>query len=641
MLMNTKSKVPILLIEDNKGDVDLIRIYLNDVGFKHEFHTTDSLIDGIEMVNTHDIEIVLLDLSLPDSNGYKTLSRFLEKVPFVPIIVMTGMNNEIIGNQAIKAGAQDFLVKGQFDGKTLGRSIRYALQRFKTHSKLEEMAKELAISENRYLEAQELAHFGNWEMDIVGFKMKWSDEIFRIFGFEPETISPSLSDYLGYVHREDREAVEKFFENSGKDGQLHRIEHRIIVGGKQIKHLAIQAKIYFDEYFEKVLLVGALQDITERKLSEQLLFEKQISNQEAKIQEQVFEGMNFQIRTPLNSVINLLYLLENTDTSLQQADFISKLKTSVDDLSIVLNNMMNFSVLSGGKLTKKIEEYVTTEFLNGLDKLVSIKAENAKIQVNFVIEENAPKKILADGGKISLVYFNLIDLLLGKMSSGEKLYTKVDINDNSILNFNISNNGKPFGFNEIQEVDSDFDQNNLTNEQRHTLNFSIVKKLVENLGGQIDFIEGDKGNEIVLNLPIEISATSNTFEFQKPVEQLRILMAEDHFLNQMSTKKVLQTWSNKVEVDIAENGKLAVEAFKSKKYDLVLMDIQMPEMNGIEATKKIRENSDIPIIALTANASKQEADKCIEIGMNDYLSKPFKPQDLYQKIMECLSPVKV
>ena len=286
--MNTKSRVPILLIEDNQADVDFIQLALNDVGFKYKFYHTDSLLEGVEMVNTHDIEIVLLDLSLTDSSGYKTISKFLDKISFLPVIVLTGMNNEIIGNQAIKAGAQDFLVKGQFDSKILGRTVRYALQRFKTHHKLEKLARELAISENRYLEAQELANFGNWEMDIVSFGMKWSDEVYRIFGFEPETISPTLSDYLNYVHREDREKVELFFENAGKDGDLHRIEHKIIVNGKQIKHVNVQARIFFDEYFEKALLVGALQDITERKLSEQLLFEKQISNQKDQGHRQVF-----------------------------------------------------------------------------------------------------------------------------------------------------------------------------------------------------------------------------------------------------------------------------------------------------------------------------------------------------------------
>ena len=376
--MNTKSKTPILLIEDNPADAELIKIYLSDVGFRYEFYQTDSLLEGFDLINTRDIEIVLLDLSLTDSTGFKTLSKFLDKISYLPVIVLTGQNNEIIGNQSIKAGAQDFLVKGHFDGKQLGRSIRYALQRHKTHSKLEQMARELAISENRYLEAQELAHFGNWEMDIVSFEMKWSDEVFRIFGFDPEKFEPTNSDYLKYVHREDRERVEDFFEQAGRDSQLHRIEHRIIVGGQHIKYVAVQAKMYFDEYFEKALLVGAIQDVTERKLSEQLLFEKQLSTQQARIQEQVMEDLSFQIRTPLNSVINLLYLLENTSVSPQQGEYVNNLKTSVDDLSIVLNNLMNFSVLSGSKIAVKEETPNTAEFLIGLKKLVSIKADQVE-----------------------------------------------------------------------------------------------------------------------------------------------------------------------------------------------------------------------------------------------------------------------
>ena len=639
--MNTKSKVPILLIEDNQADVDLIRIALNDVGFKHEFHHTDSLFDGVEMVNTHDIELVLLDLSLSDSSGYKTISKFLDKISFLPVIVLTGMNNEIIGNQAVKAGAQDFLVKGQFDSKILGRAIRYALQRFKTHHKLEQLARDLAISENRFLEAQELAHFGNWEMDIVSFGMKWSDEVFRIFGFDPETISPTLSDYLSYVHREDKESIELFFENAGKDGALHQLEHRIIVNGKQIKHVNVQAKIYFDEFFEKALLVGSLQDITERKLSEQLLFEKQISNQEAKIQEQVFEGMNFQIRTPLNSIINLLYLLENTSTNGQQSDFIGQIKTSVDDLSIVLNNMMNFSVLSRGKLVLKPEEYNTLEFLGGLNKMVSLKAENAKVKFNFSTEEELPKKIIVDGSKISLVFFNLIDLIIKSIPSEEDLSTQVQYIDNNLV-FKIISSGKGIDFKKSQGVKiNNIDQNNLSQEEQNSLNISIIIKLIENLGGSFENSNIAGKSQIICKIPTEVVVNDNSFEGQKPIAPLNILMAEDHFLNQISTKKVLQSWSKHVTVVIAGNGKIAVEKLKKQDFDLVLMDIQMPEMNGIEATQAIRKFSQIPIIALTANASKQEADKCIKEGMNGYLSKPFKPEDLYQKIMESLTKVKV
>jgi CheY-like chemotaxis protein len=114
---------------------------------------------------------------------------------------------------------------------------------------------------------------------------------------------------------------------------------------------------------------------------------------------------------------------------------------------------------------------------------------------------------------------------------------------------------------------------------------------------------------------------------------------EDHFLNQIATKKVLTSWSEYVTVDIAENGLIAVEKFLEYGYDLILMDIQMPVMNGLEAARRIRENSHVPIIALTANSTKQEQDNCLEIGMNDYLAKPFQPRELYARIMNVLVAV--
>ena len=124
-----------------------------------------------------------------------------------------------------------------------------------------------------------------------------------------------------------------------------------------------------------------------------------------------------------------------------------------------------------------------------------------------------------------------------------------------------------------------------------------------------------------------------------PLSPLKILLVEDHFLNQMATKKLLTSWSSFVTVDIAENGMVAVEKFRSHGYDLILMDLQMPIMNGFDATTRIREKSNVPIIALTATATKQEADKCFEIKMNDYISKPFKPDELYIKIMNALAMV--
>ncbi|MCB0663244.1 MAG: response regulator, partial [Saprospiraceae bacterium] len=506
--MNTRLKTPILLIEDNPADADLINIYLKDVGFKFELYQAETLQEGFELIESIEIELVLLDLTLPDSSGFKTVTAYLEHASEVPLIVLTGLNNEIIGNQAIKAGAQDFLVKGQIDEKQLGRSIRYALQRFKTQAKLEETARVLAVNEKRFQEAQELAHFGSWEMDIVTNEMKWSDEMFRIFGFNPKSIQPTQIDYLNYVHFEDRKVVENFFEEAGKDGKQHQLEHRIIVNGKTIKTVSIQAKLFFDEFAEKALLVGALQDISDKKLSQQLIAEKEIAQQEALLKEETFAELNFHVRTPLNSIGNILFLLENTGLSATQQEYLRDLKTSVDDLSLVLNNLFNFALLNSGQLKIQKEKTHTIDFLNGLEKFSRLKAESAEINMKWVLEDSIPTRLNMDQAKTAQIFYNLLEVILKSLDKSDQLG----------IYFGMENiEGKPqlvMAF-EGKMADlpdwEDFKSQELSSSQlendpyvRKKLSLSIVEKIATLLEGQFTFHPvWKKASALVCNIPVQ------------------------------------------------------------------------------------------------------------------------------------------
>jgi PAS domain S-box-containing protein len=336
--MNVRQTTHILLIEDNPGDAQLVKIHLKDAAFKYELFIADTFYEALEILNKLEIDIVLLDLSLPDSQGFKTLDKFKDSVQNIPFIVLTGVNNEIVGNQAVKAGAQDFLVKGQFNGKLLGRAVRYALQRHKEFQKLEDTKRELTNNERRIVKAQQMAGFGNWEMDLVSNEMVWTDEIYSIFGFRPGSISTGMSDYISYVYYEDREAVEQFFDKAMKDGKINKMEHRIVVDGTSIKWLSINAQV-FDDVTQRMLLVGGIQDITERKMSEQLIMEQNINRQTSLLKEEALQDMSFHIRTPLSSLVNLLYLVETTTVSPQQKELVDGMKTSVDDLSLMINNL--------------------------------------------------------------------------------------------------------------------------------------------------------------------------------------------------------------------------------------------------------------------------------------------------------------
>ncbi len=647
--MNTKQKTSILLIDHLTPDVLAIKSYLAEAGIKYSLHHTESLFEGLSYLHTNHVDLTILEIDLPDSQGFKTINTYMERASDVPVVIATNTNNEIIGNQSVKAGAEDYLIKNQLDSKFFGRSIRFALQRAKVKMRLEKTAKELESNRKRFLEAQQMARFGTWEMDIVSNQMKWSNEVFRIFSFHPGSVSPTLSEYLSYVHLEDRGSVEDFFDTLIKDGEQQAYEHRILVDATQVKYVSIQGKIQAEEATGKILLVGNIQDVTERKVSENLIIEKNISNKTAKIQEEVLSDLSFQIRTPLSSIVNLLFLLESTQKSMTQENYISDLKTSVDDLSLSVNNLLNFSVMVSDNVKLDEEEFNIREFLQGTKNVVTIKAENAELNIGLNISEKLPEKIISDQKKLTQILYNLVDNAIKYGNKGGHVIIAANMEEVSPTEVNlilsVTDNGKGIESDKIKqllEADKLLLEANVDQEpgKKRQLGIAIVSKLAKTMKGSMDIkSQVGKGSHFTIQIPVKVPLQAAHLQGDKPVAPIKILYVEDHFLNQMATKKVLTNWSELVTVDIAENGLIGVEKCREFGYDLILMDIQMPVMNGMEAASKIREFSQVPIIALTANSNKQEQDKCMEIGMNDYLSKPFKPKDLYARIMATMATV--
>jgi len=482
--------------------------------------------------------------------------------------------------------------------------------------------------------------------------MTWTNEIFRIFGFQPNSFSPTLSDYLNHVHIEDKAAVESFFEKAAKDGKLHQLEHRIVLENHNLHYVDIQAKVFYEEIDKKILLVGAIQDITERKISEQLIIEKNISSKTSKVKNAALSDIGFHIRTPLASIVNLLFLLDNSSVSNQQKEYIDGLKTSVDDLSMMVNNMLNFSMLTSEDITVVEEEINVNTFLQSIKKVIQIKSDNANINLNFELNEQLPVKIKSDYNKLTQIFYNLFESIFGFADSKSTINVLIDTKNHSTdeltLSCIASNNSQVVASSELkilQEAEKLLEVYNSEEEDQEVnkkhLGTAIVMKLVHALGGQIQVTSCDnnQGVKYKIEIPVKTLNSERSLNSSQPEIPMKILLVEDHFLNQIATKKVLTTWSEKITVDIAENGLIAVQKYREHGYDLILMDLQMPVMGGLEASRKLREQSDVPIIALTANASKQEMDKCKKAGINDYLSKPFQPQELYSKILHLLAPV--
>jgi len=319
------------------------------------------------------------------------------------------------------------------------------------------------------------------------------------------------------------------------------------------------------------------------------------------------------------------------------------LKTSVNDLSMMISNLLNFSMLVSQNMHIDSEEFYLRDFFHGLQKIIQIKTDKAKIKLVSKIDEQLPDKTVADSRKIAHMIYNLTDHAVKYTPIGGKVSFQADgqaVGGQYMLRIKIFYNAKSLSVGQLKELTEENKalitlKKDVTESDRDKIGLAIVSKLCKVLGGSFEI--GHKNNETHFNLEIPVKDVGvRKTNSMAPNSPLKILLVEDHFMNQIATKKVLTSWSPLVTVDIAENGMIGVEKFKAHGYDIVLMDIQMPVMNGWDASIRIREKSDVPIIALTASSNKAEADRCIELGINDYLPKPFNPQELHSKIMGCI-----
>lgn len=635
-------RINILVIDDLEEDAKLVKVFLKQASLRHEFFYAETLYEGIELCEEKEIDLVLLDLSLPDSRGLRTLESFLERSPRdIPVIVMTGTSDEMVGEQAVRAGAQDYLVKGEFDYKLLSRVIRHTMARHKIYQQLEKANRELNRIKKRFDWINEMIDLGHWEIDIVTNEMNWSDNVYKIFGFEPGRIKPSVTDYLNYVYAEDRDIVQQAFSQATKDGALHKVEYRIRVGTAPIKYVENHFQVQVAEESEgQTLLVGALHDVTERKRSEELLVQHKLSEGTSRMKEEILEDMSFHIRTPLSSIVNLSYTLNGSSLDEEQEESVRALQQSVGDLSLAVNNMLNFSVLLSDKITVDEEQFTIAHTIQGLVKMFQIKANRKSITLDVEVDENLPKYLVGDETKVNQIVYNLLDNAVKYTEHGGRIEFEVKAEKiemgRATVSFRVEDNGIGMSKEKMSEIlDTDRLLNLTEEEKKKGLGLAIATRLTQKMEGELKAVseEGD-GTTFTVDIDFSIANVAAQEIGGDPIRPLRILFVEDHFLNQIATKRVLTMWSDFVSVDIADNGKIGLEKFEANDYEIILMDLQMPVMNGFESAARIRTiDSEIPMIALSANTNKDEGDKVLAVGMNDYLAKPYNPEDLKGKIM--------
>ncbi len=384
-------------------------------------------------------------------------------------------------------------------------------------------------------------------------------------------------------------------------------------------------------------------DISERKQYEQKLKEEKEKAENAnKSKSEFFAKMSHELRTPLNSIIGFSCLLDEMELNKEKKELINYIKLSSSDLLVLINDLLDLSRIESGKVKIRNEVFNFHQMLSELKKMYSNIYINKTLQFDIIFNKvTIPEYLYFDSIKLRQILTNLIDNAFTSTFQG---FVKTEIikksqNGKDFLEFSIKDSGKGIKEEDLAKI-FDYDENNLT--KKHSgagLGLAIVKGFVNLLNGEIkaESIYG-KGSTFIVKLPIINSPEIKTEILKtKNKNNIKIAVAEDEEKNQILIKKILE--KNGFYVKIAENGAVLLEELYKDNYNLILMDIQMPELNGFEATKIIRNHwnidiKTIPILGLSAFVKEDDITTALELGMNDYITKPFKIDNLIEKIMK-------
>jgi len=597
---------------------------------------------------TNDFDCILLDIALSPMplDLVKKLQQFCKPAPIV-IIITEG--DEKIAADIIKAGALDYLINNSISPIELGQILQRAKHLGNADKKRIFAEAALKHSEKRYRTFFEKTQGFSCTHTLEGIFISVNYAGARSIDYTPDEligtplidiVSPSfkslIPSYLTKICRE--KAVKGYMRVMNKNGE-ERIwrYHNYLYDGDGEPYI-----------------IGSAQDITDRiKMEQEIRKAKRTAEESEKIKEQFLANMSHEIRTPMNAIIGFTNLLLNSRLTNEQKDYLDTIHFAGQHLLVIIDDILDISKISAGKLILEQIEFSLSGLIDSLTNLFRLKTAEKNIKLHSHIHTDVPSLIKGDPVRLNQVLTNLLNNAVKFTAKGSiDLHVKLNTSNNGkrVLEFSVEDTGIGIPTDKLETVFESFSQANTDTNRKYGgtgLGLTIVKNIIELHGGHIkaENREGG-GTKFIFTLPFIPARAIAQDKLPTPAKKrqqakthlkgIKVLLVEDNKINQKLASIMLKKME--CEITLADNGLVGIEKLKHASFDIILMDIQMPEMDGLETTRYIRTRFDaqvkaIPIIAITAHAFNEERIKCLEAGMNEYLSKPFEPSVLYEKMI--------
>jgi PAS domain S-box-containing protein len=481
-------------------------------------------------------------------------------------------------------------------------------------------------------------------VDYKGEILYLNASVEETLGYKPKSLIGK--NFFDFILPNELAEFKKSYQISIKKPYQESVEFQFLCKDKTYKYLEFNSiNLKKKEKIDGLIL--DCRDITQRKKDAEELLRAQ------KAKEQFLANISHEIRTPINGIAGMANLLSKNPSPKEQVTYLNAIKSASENLKVIINDILDLASIDSGKLKFEKIGFNLKDLLTSLIDAFAFQAHEKGLTLTFNLEEKVDTILIGDPVRLNQILINLISNAIKFTHTGSiRIDCSVEkkTTQTCIAHFKITDTGIGIPQDKLVTIFESFSQadESVTRKYGGTgLGLTISKQLTELQQGTIKVkSEEDKGSIFTVSIPYSIGIKSDVAKtgqhsqknkaVQGGLKGLKVLLVEDNDINRLYASSILKTWGCLLEM--AENGYVAIVKLKNSQFDIVLMDIQMPIMDGFEATKAIRagdvSKNQIPIIALTANATKKDVEKCIETGMNDCISKPFTPEELFQALVK-------